>query len=102
MNHKKLRGLLSDEHFSVDGTQIAAWASMKSFKAKDGSSDPPGPGRNGERDFHGEKPANATHASTTDPEAQALSQGARQGSQAELHGPCADGEPQRAHRRGTR
>jgi stress-induced morphogen len=43
MNHKKLRGLLSDEHFSVDGTQIAAWASMKSFKAKDGSSDPPAP-----------------------------------------------------------
>jgi transposase len=41
LNHKKLRGLLSDEHFSVDGTQIAAWASMKSFKAKDGSSDPP-------------------------------------------------------------
>jgi transposase len=43
--------------FSVDGTQIAAWASMKSFKAKDGSSDPPGPGRNGERDFHGESAA---------------------------------------------
>jgi hypothetical protein len=38
MNHKELRGLLSDEHFSVDGTQIAAWASMKSFKAKEGSS----------------------------------------------------------------
>jgi len=42
MDHKDLRGLLSDEHFSVDGTQIAAWASMKSFTAKDGSSDPPG------------------------------------------------------------
>jgi Transposase domain (DUF772) len=40
MDHKELRGLLSDEHFSVDGTQIAAWASMKSFKANDGSSDP--------------------------------------------------------------
>ena len=75
VNHKKLRGLLSDEHFSVDGTQIAAWASMKSFKAKDGSSDPPGPGRNGERDFHGEKPANATHASTTDPEAKLYRKG---------------------------
>src|ERR1700693_4818795 len=70
MDHKELRGLLSDEHFSVDGTQIAAGASMKSFKAKDGSSDPPGSGRNGERDFHGEKRSNATHASTTDPEAQ--------------------------------
>jgi hypothetical protein len=70
MDHRELRGLLSDEHFSVDGTQIAAWASMKSFKAKDGSSEPPGSGRNGERDFHGEKRSNATHVSTTDPEAQ--------------------------------
>ena len=86
VNHKKLRGLLSDEHFSVDGTQIAAWASMKSFKAKDGSSDPPGPGRNGERDFHGEKPANATHASTTDPEAKLYrkGQGKGQGKEAKL------------------
>jgi hypothetical protein len=42
----------------------------ESFKAKDGSSDPPGPGRNGERDFQGEKRSNSTHASTTDPEAQ--------------------------------
>src|SRR4029453_1140751 len=73
--HKELRGLLSDEHFSVDGTQIAAWASMKSFKAKDGSSEPPAAGRNGERDFHGEKPSNATHASTTDPEAQLYRKG---------------------------
>ena len=75
MDHKELRGLLSDEHFSVDGTQIAAWASMKSFKAKDGSSEPPGSGRNGERDFHGEKRSNATHASTTDPEAQLYRKG---------------------------
>ena len=67
------RDLLSDEHFSVDGTLIEAWASMKSFKAKDGDDDPPGPGpgpgRNGERDFRGEKRSNRTHASTTDPEA---------------------------------
>ena len=70
LDHQEVRGLLSDEHFSVDGTQVAAWASMKSFKAKDGSNDPPGPGRNGERDFHGEKRSNSTHASTTDPEAQ--------------------------------
>jgi hypothetical protein len=75
MEHKELRGLLSDEHFSVDGTQIAAWASMKSFKAKDGSGAPPDPGRNGERDFHGEKPSNATHASSTDPEAQLYRKG---------------------------
>jgi transposase len=61
--------LLSDDHFSVDGTLIEAWASMKSFRPKDGSGEPPGPGRNGERDFHGEKRRNETHASTTDPDA---------------------------------
>jgi hypothetical protein len=69
LNHEKVRRLLSDEHFSVDGTQIQAWASMKSFQAKDGSSEPPDPGRNGEQDFRGEKRSNETHASTTDPEA---------------------------------
>src|SRR5215510_11452931 len=67
--HKEVRALLSDEHFSVDGTQVAAWASMKRFVAKDGSDEPPSPGRNGERDFHGEQRSNDTHASTTDPEA---------------------------------
>jgi len=61
--------LLSDDHFSVDGTLIEAWASMKSFRPKDGSGEPPAPGRNGERDFHGEKRSNETHASTTDPDA---------------------------------
>jgi hypothetical protein len=48
---------------------------MKSFKAKDGSSDPSGPGRNGERDFHVEKRSNTTHASTTHPEAQLYKKG---------------------------
>jgi transposase len=61
--------LLSNDHFSVDGTLIEAWASMKSFRPKDGSGEPPSPGRNGERDFHGEKRSNETHASTTDPDA---------------------------------
>jgi hypothetical protein len=61
--------LLSSEHFSVDGTLIEAWASMKSFRPKDGSGEPPAAGRNGERDFHGEKRSNQTHASTTDPDA---------------------------------
>jgi transposase len=75
LNHKEVRALLSDEHFSVDGTQIAAWASMKSFQAKDGSSEPPSQGRNGERDFHGEKRTNETHASTTDPEAKLYRKG---------------------------
>jgi hypothetical protein len=52
-----------------DGTLIDAWASMKSFRPKDGSGEPPGPGRNGERNFRKEKRSNETHASTTDPDA---------------------------------
>jgi hypothetical protein len=53
----------------VDGTLIEAWASMKSFRPKHGRGEPPAPGRNGERDFHGEKRSNQTHASSTDPDA---------------------------------
>jgi transposase len=69
LRHAKVKGFLSDEHFSVDGTLVEAWASMKSFRAKDGSDESPGPGRNGERDFHNETRSNDTHASTTDPDA---------------------------------
>lgn len=65
----QVKTLLSNEHFSVDGTLIDAWASMKSFRPKDGSGEPPAPGRNGERNFHNEKRSNDTHASTTDPDA---------------------------------
>jgi transposase len=75
LNHKEVRGLLSNEHFSVDGTQVAAWASMKSFRAKDGADEPPSEGRNGERDFRGEKRSNDTHASTSDPEAKLYRKG---------------------------
>ena len=88
----RVRALLSEDHFSVDGTLIEAWASMKSFRPKDGSDDPPpsGPenggnsgektppspkGRNAERDFHGEKRRNNTHASTTDPDARLYRKG---------------------------
>jgi transposase len=67
--HREVKPLLSNDHFSVDGTLVEAWASLKSFRAKDGSDEPPSPGRNGERDFHGEKRANDTHGSTTDPDA---------------------------------
>jgi transposase len=67
--HKQVKPLLSEEHFSVDGTLVEAWASLKSFRAKDGSDEPPSPGRNGERQYHGEKRSNDTHASTTDPDA---------------------------------
>jgi IS5 family transposase len=70
MANPKVSSLLSTEHFSVDGTLIDAWASMKSFRRKDGADDPPtGPGRNAERNFHGETRSNDTHASTTDPDA---------------------------------
>lgn len=71
----KVKRLLSSDHFSVDGTLIEAWASMKSFQPKDGSGSPPPGGRNGERDFHGEKRSNETHASTTDPDARLFRKG---------------------------
>src|SRR5712672_3119063 len=79
-----VRRLLSSEHFSVDGTLIEAWASMKSFKPKDPSDggDPPDVathrgGRNAETDFKGEKRSNATHRSTTDPDARLYRRGPR-------------------------
>jgi transposase len=89
IEHGKVRRLLSREHFSVDGTLIEAWASMKSFRPKDGGGDDgSGPGRtpevgsaqarqgrNQERDFHGEKFSNETHESTTDPEARLYRKG---------------------------
>jgi transposase len=68
------QGLLSKEHFSVDGTLIQAWASHKSFKPKDGSDDqtPSGPGRNAQSDWKGKPRTNDTHESTTDPDARLL------------------------------
>jgi transposase len=77
LGQPEVRALLSNEHFSVDGTLIEAWASLKSFKLKDGPGDGPrsGGGRNAERDFHGEQRSNATHASTTDPDARLLRRG---------------------------
>jgi transposase len=106
--HKEVRKLLSDEHFSVDGTLIEAWASMKSFQPKapaatpeEPDGDPPAPPatptpettaqtetktetktedqpmqeRNAEVDFHGQRRSNATHASTSDPEARLYKKG---------------------------
>jgi hypothetical protein len=90
LSQPRVKALLSDEHFSVDGTLIEACASMKSFKFKDDTDDrdaddsgtgtgtgtgteakqpPQTRGSNPERDFHGERRSNATHASTTDPDA---------------------------------
>jgi transposase len=72
--------LLSDEHFTVDGTLIDAWASLKSFqrkegKRKDGEEPPKDDPGNPSVDFHGEKRSNDTHASTTDPEAKLARKG---------------------------
>ena len=72
----RVKRLLSTEHFLVDGTLIEAWASMKSFRPKDGSDEPPSQGgRNAETDFRGERRSNATHASTTDPDARLYRKG---------------------------
>jgi transposase len=69
--------LLSDEHFTVDGTLVEAWASLKSFKRKDaGPSEPPDDPGNPTVNFHGERRSNATHQSTTDPEARLAKKGA--------------------------
>ena len=73
----QIKRLLSSEHFSVDGTLIEAWASMKSFRPKD----PPdaggceSSGRNAPADFRGEKRSNQTHRSTTDPDARLYRKG---------------------------
>jgi transposase len=66
--------LLSDEHFTVDGTLIEAWASLKSFRPKDEDPKPP-VGRNDAVDFKGQKRKNDTHASTTDPQARLYRKG---------------------------
>jgi transposase/IS5 family transposase len=71
----EIKRLLSRDHFTVDGTLLKAWASMKSFRPTDGSGNPPDGGRNGERDFRGEKRSNETHASTTDPDARLYRKG---------------------------
>ena len=63
------RGLLSDDHFTVDGTLIEAWASLKSFTPKDAPPAAPDDPGNPTVNFHGQRRSNETHASTTDPEA---------------------------------
>lgn len=62
-------GLLSDEHFTVDGTLLEAWASHKSFKPKGADGPPPDDPKNPTVNFHGQQRRNDTHQSTTDPEA---------------------------------
>ena len=68
--HARAAGLLSDEHFTVDGTQLEAWASLKSFRCVDAAErDPPEDPGNPTVNFHGERRRNDTHQSTTDPDA---------------------------------
>lgn len=66
---ERAAGYMSDEHFTVDGTLIEAWASQKSFRPKDGPPDDDG------RSFHGQSRRNDTHASTTDPDAKLYRRG---------------------------
>jgi hypothetical protein len=101
VRHAQQEGLLSDEHFTVDGTLIEAWASLKSITPKEapGPTMPPDDPGNPTVDFHGERRTNATHQSTTDPEARLARKGA--GKEAKLcfsghvlmenrHGLCVD------------
>ena len=94
------QGLTSDEHFTVDGTLLEAWAGAKTFQAKEGKPGPPpdDPG-NPTVDFHGERRSNETHESKTDPEAQGA-QRTGQGVEVELHRESVGGEPQRTDRGG--
>jgi IS5 family transposase len=73
--HARQGGMLSDEHFTVDGTLLEAWASLKSFKRKDTAPPPPDDPGNPTVNFHGESRSNATHVSTTDPEARLFRKG---------------------------
>src|SRR5258706_16023082 len=77
---ERAKPYMSDEHFTVDGTLIEAWASHKSFRPKDRTAKPPEPG--GDVDFRGEKRKNQTHESTTDPDARLFTKSS--GSQAKL------------------
>jgi transposase len=68
-------GLLSSEHFSVDGTLIEAWSAVKSMRRRDGKDDPPPPGRNPHVDFHGQPRTNETHVAPHEPQAKLFRKG---------------------------
>jgi transposase len=76
LGQARAAGLLSDEHFTVDGTLLEAWASLKSFRRTDDDPPPPDDPGNPTVNFHGESRRNDTHQSTTDPEAQLARKGA--------------------------
>ena len=88
--HADTARLLSDEHFTVDGTLLEAWASQKSFRPRD--EDPPADGGgNPTVNFHGERRRNATHQSTTDPDARLYKKARGPRGAARLLGACLDG-----------
>jgi len=76
VSEARRRHLLSEDHFTVDGTLLEAWASLKSLRPKDGGETPKQGERNPDVDFHGEPRANDTHRSSTDPEARLARKGA--------------------------
>ena len=81
--HAKLKQYMSEDHFTVDGTLLEAWASQKSFRPKDEPTDPPeGGGSNPDVDFKGQKRSNDTHQSTSDPESRMARKG--EGKEAKL------------------
>ena len=80
----RAKGLVSDEHFSVDGTLLEAWASLKSYQRKEGKQAPPDDPGNPTVDFHGEKRSNQTHESKNRCGGPVGAQRKGQGSQAEL------------------
>ena len=82
---EQARGYMSDEHFTVDGTLIEAWASQKSFQKKDGGDEEPG-------NFHGHQRRNDTHVSKTDPEAKLYRKGHGQEAKLSYLGHVLDGE----------
>ncbi len=90
--NRQAKRFMSDEHFTVDGTLIQAWASQKSFRKKDGSDDD---GTN----FHGQQRTNETHESSTDPDARLYQKELWQGVAFVLSRPSAGGKPQRPDRR---
>lgn len=72
------RRLISEDHFTVDGTLLQAWASLKSFRPRDDREPPAGGGRNAPANFHGQARSNETHSSTTDAEARLMRKGRQQ------------------------
>ena len=92
------KNLTSDEHFTVDGTLIEAWAGHKSFRPRPGKrgKGPQDPGGSSGEDFHGQTRSNATHQIDDRPRSAPGPQGLRERGQAQLPGACSDGEPQRS------